>query len=73
MDGATRLDVPWVVEKAMTRTEAADTVRIMERLGLHASAQVLRKRYGLDKVGDSHNGAKTAQQADGAPKAPANK
>ena len=57
----------------MTRTEAADTVRVMERFGLHASAKVLRKRHGLDKVGDNHNGAKAAQQADGAPKAPANK
>lgn len=57
----------------MTRAEAVDMVRVMERFGLHASAKVLRERHGLDKVGDSHNGAKAAQQANGAPKAPANK
>ena len=57
----------------MSKTEAADTVRVMERFGLYASAKVLRERHGLDKPSDHNKAAKAAQQADGAPKAPANK
>ena len=47
----------------MTRAEAIETVRVMERFGLHASARVLRKRHGLDKPSDHNKATKVAQQA----------